>query len=139
MMNLASFLKLAGLMHVGLLWAGATMLFKVKLREHLASLPPFIRRLFWVYYSFIGLMLIGFGALTFLFAPEMATGLPLARGLCILLTIFWTLRLVAAAFLFDVRPYLTHWYYRLGYHATNLVFIYLVSVYAWTAWRGGAS
>ena len=62
-MNLTSLLELAGLMHAGLLWAGTTMLFKVKLREHLTPLPQFIRRLFWVYYSFIGLMLIGFGTL----------------------------------------------------------------------------
>ena len=115
------------------------MLFKVKLRDHLRQLPPFIRNLFWVYYAFIGLMLIGFGTLTFFFASEMATGQPVARGLCVLLAMFWTIRLVVAAFVFDVRPYLTHWFYRLGYHATNLVFVYLVAIYAWTAWRGGVS
>jgi hypothetical protein len=38
----------------------------------------------------------------------------------------------------DVRPYLTHWLYCLGYQATNLVFTYLVAVYAWAAWKGGA-
>jgi hypothetical protein len=138
-MNLTSLLELAGLMHVGLLWAGTTMLFKVKLREHLKPLPAFIRRLFWVYYCFIGLMLIGFGALTFLFASEMASGQPVARGLCVLLALFWTVRLVVAGFVFDVRPYLTHWFYRVGYQATNVVFIYLVAIYVWTAWRGGAS
>src|SRR5580765_6775172 len=110
-MNLTSLLELAGLMHAGLLWAGTTMLFKVKLREHLKPLPAFIRRLFWVYYCFIGLMLIGFGTLTFLFAPEMASGQPVARGLCVLLALFWAVRLIAAAFVFDVRPYLTHWFY----------------------------
>ena len=137
-MNLTSLLELAGLMHAGLLWAGTTMLFKVKLREHLKPLPEFIRRLFWVYYCFIGLMLIGFGTLTFLFAHEMASGQPVARALCVLFALFWTVRLVVAGFVFDVRPYLTHWFYRLGYRATNLVFVYLVAIYAWTAWRGGA-
>jgi hypothetical protein len=38
----------------------------------------------------------------------------------------------------DVRPYLTNWFYRAGYQATNLVFTYLVAVYAWAAWKGGA-
>ena len=137
-MNLTTLLELAGLMHLGLLWAGTTMLFRVGLREHLKPLPQFIRRLFWVYYVFIGLMLIGFGALTFVFAEEMASGQAVARGLCILLALFWTVRLIVAGFVFDVRPYLTSWFYRIGYHATNLVFVYLVAIYTWSAWKGGA-
>ena len=137
-MNLTPFLQLAGLMHVGLLWAGTTMLFKVDLRSHLRLLPPFIRSLFWVYYAFIGLCLVGFGTLTFFFAHDMAAGQPLARAFCVLLALFWTVRLVAAAFVFDVRPYLTSQFYRIGYQATNVVFVYLVAIYAWTAWKGGA-
>ena len=50
---------------------------------------------------------------------------------------FWTLRLVAATFIFDVRPYLTNNWWRLGYHATNIVFIYLPLVYLLAAWKGG--
>jgi len=109
----------------------------VGLRNHLATLPPFIRRLFLVYFVFIGLMLVGFGSLTFLFAGAMAAGEPVARALCVLMLVFWLIRLFAAAFVFDVRPYLTGWFYRLGYQATNLVFVYLVAIYAVTVWRGG--
>jgi len=111
----------------------------VGLRAHLAVLPVFIRRLFLVYYAFIGLMLVGFGTLTFLFAEAMARGEPLARGLCVLLTAFWGLRLIAAAFIFDLRPYLTNWFYRLGYHSLNITFVYILAVYAWAAVRGGAN
>jgi hypothetical protein len=67
----------------------------------------------------------------------MAAGQPVARALCVLLSVFWTVRLFAAAFLFDVRPYLTNGLYRAGYHATNVVFVYLVAIYSWTAWTGG--
>jgi len=137
-MKLTTLLQFAGLMHVGLAWAGATMPRTVKLGEHLKPLPQFIRRLFWVYYTFIAMLLVSFGTLTFLFAREMAAGQPVARGLCVLLAVFWTVRLVVAAFVFDVRPYLTNWFYRIGYQATNLVFVYLVAVYVWTAWKGGA-
>lgn len=137
-MNPILILKFAALLHLGLIWAGATMPRTVGLRTHIAGLPPFIRSLFWVYYSFIGLMLFSFGLMTWRFAPEMAAGEPVARGLCWFLTAFWTLRLVAAAFIFDVRPYLTNWLYRVGYHATNAVFNLLVIVYAWVAWNGGA-
>src|SRR5436190_10589324 len=103
--TLTLMLQIAGLLHVGLLCAGAAMPRAVQLRAHLASLPSFIRRLFLVYYSFIGLLLIGFGCLTFFFAAELAAGQPLARGLCVLLSLFWSVRLVAAGFIFDVRPY----------------------------------
>jgi len=107
----------------------------VNLRTHLATLPSFIRNLFYVYYSFIGLLLVGFGGLTFFCAAHLAQGGDLARAICLLLTVFWLLRLIAAAFVFDVRPYLTNWFYRAGYHAINLVFVYLLAVYALAAWK----
>jgi len=135
--TLTTLLQIAGVLHLGLICAGGSMPKAVNLRAHLAALPPFIRRLFFVYFSFIGLMLVGFGSLTFFFAAAMAAGEPLARALCLLLTAFWSLRLVAAAFVFDVRPYLSNWFYRLGYQATNLVFVYLLAVYGMAVWKGG--
>ncbi len=134
--TLTLLLQIAAVLHVVLLCAGASMPKAVNLRAHLATLPPFIRRLVFVYFSFIGLMLVGFGCLTFFFAGAMAAGEPLARALCLLFTAFWTLRLVAAAFIFDVRPYLTNRFYRLGHQAINLVFLYLVAVYALAVWKG---
>ncbi|MFZ0828367.1 MAG: hypothetical protein WAO02_13180 [Verrucomicrobiia bacterium] len=133
--NMIYLLQIAGALHLGLLCAGASMPRAVNLRRHLASLPVFIRRLFWVYYTFIGLCLISFGLITFTFAGTLAAGGGLARALCAFLAVFWTVRLVAATFVFDVRPYLTNAFWRLGYHATNLVFIYLPVVYVWAAWK----
>ncbi len=130
-------LQFAGLMHLGLMCAGVLMPRAVNLKNNLAALPPFIRRLFWVYYTFIGLCLVSFGVMTYTFAGTLAAGGGLARALCVFLALFWTVRLVAATFVFDVRPYLTNNAWRLGYHATNIVFIYLPVVYAWVAWKGG--
>lgn len=130
-------LEIAGDLHLGLLCAGALMPRAVNLRRHLAVLPPFIRRLFWVYYSFIGLCLVSFGLITVTFAGTLAAGGGLARAVCAFLAVFWIIRLVAATFIFDVRPYLTNPFWRLGYHATNLVFAYLPAVYAWAALKGG--
>jgi hypothetical protein len=124
-------------MHLGLICAGALMPRAVNLKNNLAALPPFIRRLFWVYYTFIALCLASFGLMTFTLAGTLAAGGILARALCVFLALFWTVRLVAATFVFDVRPYLTNYFWRLGYHATNIVFIYLPLVYAWVAWKGG--
>jgi hypothetical protein len=135
--TLTTLLQIAGLLHILLLCAGASMPKAVQLRTHLGVLPPFIRRLFLVYFSFIGLVLAGFGALTFFFAHQIAAGEPLARGLCVLLIAFWGLRVIAMAFILDVRPYLTNWFYRLGYHTINLIFIYLLAVYVFAVWKGG--
>lgn len=135
--TLTLLLQLAGLMHLGLLGAGLTMPRAVGLRTHLATLPVFIRRLFWVYYTFIGLCLVSFGALTFGMARTLGTGSPLARAVCAFFAAFWLLRLVVATVVFDVKPYLTNGYRRVGYHATNLVFCYLPVVYLLAAWKGG--
>lgn len=131
-------LQIAGALHLGLICAGGLMPRAVGLRTHIATLPPFIRRLFWVYYSFIGLCLVSFGIITFVFAESLASGSGMARALCLFFGAFWSLRLIAATFIFDVSPYLTNAFWRIGYHATNIVFIYLPVVYFWAALRGGA-
>jgi hypothetical protein len=136
-MRLTTLLQIAGLLHLGLMAAGLTMPQTVNLKGHLQTLPPFIRNLYWVYYSFIGLCLLGFGTLTFFFAAQLAAGDSLARAVCFFLTAFWSVRLFAAAFVFNVRPYLTHWLYKAGYQATNAVFVYLVVIYALATLKGG--
>src|SRR6266576_1758365 len=135
--TLTLLLQLAAILHLGLLCAGLMMPGVVNLRARLAALPAFIRRLFWVYYSFIGLCLVSFGCLTFALAGTLAGGSILARALCWFFAAFWTLRLIAATFVFDLSPYLTNIYRRLGYHAINVVFIYLPVVYVLAAWKGG--
>ena len=135
--NLTLLLQIAGVLHLGLICAGAMMPRVVNLRQHLSALPPFIRRLFWVYYAFIGLCLVSFGLLTVAFAGTLAAGSDLARAVCAFLAVFWTVRLVAATFIFDLRPYLTSGWRRLGYQATNVAFACLPVIYAWVAWKGG--
>lgn len=127
--TLTLLLQVAGVLHLGLMSAGLLMPRVVNMRAHLEPLPPFIRQLFWVYYTFIALCLVGFSVITVVFADTLAAGGPLARALCIFFAVFWTLRLLVATFVFDMRPYLTDRYRRVGYHALNLVFAYLPVVY----------
>jgi hypothetical protein len=135
MNNLTLHLEIAGVLYLGLICTGLLMPRAVNLRTHIATLPLFIRRLFWIYYSVIGLCLVSFGLITVVFANTLAAGSGLARAVCAFLAAFWTIRLIAAAFIFDVRPYLKSHLWRLGYHATNLVFAYLPVIYAWAALR----
>jgi len=135
--TLIRLLQLAGISHGGLLCAGLMMPGAVQLRAHLTNLPPFIRQLFWVYYTFIGFCLISFGTLTLVLAPALAAGTLLARVVCCFLAGFWTLRLIAATFVFDLKPYLTSTRRRLGYCAANTVFVGLPVIYLLAAWKGG--
>src|SRR5437763_864777 len=127
--DLTLLLRIAGVLHLGLMGAGLLMPKIVRMRWHLATMPAFIRQLFWVYYTFIALCLVSFSVITIAFADTLAAGGGLARALCAFFAVFWTLRLIVATFVFDMQPYLTNRYRRLGYHATNVVFAYLPVVY----------
>jgi hypothetical protein len=133
--NLTLLLRVAGILHLGLMCAGLVMPRVVGMRSHLSPMPLFIRQLFWVYYAFIALCLVGFSLLTIVFAETLAAGGALARALCMFFAVFWTLRLAAATCVFDMRPYLTSNARRLGYHALNVVFAYLPIVYTLAACR----
>jgi hypothetical protein len=137
-MKTSFLIQIAGLLHIGLIAAGIAMPRVVGLPSHLAGLPEFIRRLVWVYYTFIGFCLLGFGAGSFFLAEPLASGAPLARAVCGFLCIFWTIRLAAALFVLDVRIYLTRPILRLGYHATSAVFALLPIIYGFSAIQGGS-
>jgi len=136
-MNTILLLKLTAPTYLGLLAAGLLMPGVVGLREHIRSLPKFIRQLFWVYYSFIGLCLVSFGSATFFLADELASGTTLARAVCGFLAVFWAVRFIAGTFVFDLRPYLTSTSRRVGLIAANLLFTCLPIVYGWVALTGG--
>ena len=135
-MNTTLLLKLTALTYLGLLAAGLLLPGVVGLREHLRSLPDFIRKLFWVYYTFIGLCLVSFGIGTFIFAEQLVSGTLLARAVCGFLAMFWTVRFIAGTFVFDLRPYLTNGCRRAGLKAANLVFTCLPIIYGWVALKG---
>ena len=135
-MNTTLLLKLTALTYLGLLAAGLLLPGVVGLREHLRSLPDFIRKLFWVYYTFIGLCLVSFGIGTFILAEQLASGTLLARAVCGFLAMFWTVRFIAGTFVFDLRPYLTNGCRRAGLKAANLVFTCLPIIYGWVALKG---
>jgi hypothetical protein len=134
-LDLVTLLQIAGILHLGLLCAGLMMPHVVGLRGHLAALPPFIRQLFWVYYSFIGLCLVSFCVITLVFAETLAGGSAFARAMCAFFALFWTVRLFAGTFVFDLRPYLTNGYRRAGLMAANAVFGLLPIIYALAALR----
>ncbi len=136
MNHLETVLKIAGSLHFALLLASGLTPHALDWRRNLAALHPFLRRLFWVYGSFIVLVIIAFGMLTLLHAGEMAGGSPLGRSLCLFIAIFWLARLLVQLFVFDARPFLVNWFYKCGYHSLTIVFVFFVVVYGIAALVG---
>jgi len=132
-------LLIAAVCQLGILIASALVPRALNWRENLASLHPFIRQLFWVYGCFIVLIIIGFSLLTFANAEAMANGDPVARSLCFLIAIFWSARLFVQFAVFDARPFLTNWFYKIGYHMLTIVFALLVAIYALAAFSPGST
>ena len=125
-----SLLQLAGALQLLILIASGLTPRVLDWRRNLALLHPFLRKLFWVYGAFIVMVIIAFSTLTFLHADAMATREPMARSLCIFIAIFWGARLFVQFAIFDPRPFLTNWFYKLGYHALTIMFAFLVFIYA---------
>ena len=72
--------RLAGATQLSILCASALVPKVLDWRGELARLSPFLRRLFWVYGVFIVLTVIGFGTLSLLFAPALASRLDAMGG-----------------------------------------------------------
>jgi hypothetical protein len=128
-----TWLLIGGLSHLAVLGASALTPRVLDWRTNLATLPPFLRRLFWVYGCFIVLVVISFGVVTLLNADELASGAPLPRSVCAMIALFWLARLGVQFFVFDARPFLTTPLLRLGYHGLTLLFTALVFIYGCAA------
>jgi hypothetical protein len=126
-------LQFAAALQLSILVASALVPRVLDWRGNLAQLHPFLRRLFWVYGSFIVYVIVGFSLLTMANAGAMAAGEPVARSLCLFIAIFWAARLVVQFAVFDARPFLTNWFYKMGYHGLTIIFATLVFLYSWAA------
>jgi hypothetical protein len=132
---LATLIFIAGLLHFGILIASALVPQVLDWRSSLAKLDPLLRQLIWVHGAFIVLVIIGFGAISLLYANQLASGEPLARGIAAMIAIFWGARLAVQFFVFDAKPYLRGVWLKLGYHGLTLVFTWIAVVLAVAAIR----
>lgn len=133
MTTLQSLIFLGGILHLGTLLGSAQVPGELRFREELPKLPPLLQHWILVAGGYIVLDLIAFGLLSLCFSRELASGQPLARGVCGFIAIFWSIRLVIGLFVFDARPYLRTTFLRVGYVALTLVFFYHTVVYGYAA------
>jgi hypothetical protein len=126
----------AGIGHLCVLAASALVPFRMNWRTELASLSRLHRQMYWVYGGYVVLSIVAFALLSLLNSTELASGTPLARGVCLYIAVFWGIRLVLQG-IFDVKPHLTTWWLKLGYLMLSLLFAGFAAIYGWAAW--GAS
>lgn len=124
---------IGGFLHFVILIASALTPRVLNWRTNLATLDPFLRRLFWVYGCFIVLVIVSFGIVSLFQANELASGASLPRAVCAIIAIFWLARLAVQFFVFDARAFLTTTFLRLGYHGLTLLFTALVFIYGCAA------
>ena len=132
-MNLELLIFVGGILHFGILLASALVPKVLDWKASLEKLDGLFRQLVWVHGAFIVLVIIGFGLLSVVLAGDLASGSPLARGMCLFIALFWAARLVVQFFVFDAKPYLKTTLLKAGYHGLTVVFIYITVIYALAA------
>jgi hypothetical protein len=127
--DLATALLIGGVLHFGILLAAALVPLKLNWGRELAGLSALTRQLIWTHGGFIVLTIIGFGTLTLATAGDLATGEPLARAVCGLIAVFWSVRIAVGLAVFELDPILTSPLLRFGERALMATFAYLAAVY----------
>jgi len=128
-MNLELLIFIGGILHFGILLASAMVPKVLDWKSSLDQLDGLSRQLVWVHGAFIVLVIIGFGFLSVSFAGDLASGTPLARGVCLFIALFWAARLIVQFFVFDAKPFLKTTLLKAGYHGLTIVFLYHAIVY----------
>jgi hypothetical protein len=91
----------AGVVHVGIVAANIPLPGRLRVRERLAGVPPFVRQIFYVHWVYIVIVLGMFAALCFRFAADLAGASTLGRFLSGFMAGFWLLRIVLQIFYYD--------------------------------------
>ena len=131
---LADLIRVAGAGQLCILAASALVPFRLNWTRDLASLPTLHRQMYWTYGGYVVLGIVFLGGVSLACADELAAGSRLARAVCLYGVLFWGVRLALQA-VFDVRPHLTAWWLKAGYHALTVLFVFFTAVYALALFR----
>jgi hypothetical protein len=123
-------LWIAALVQLAIALANFVLPGKLQYRENLARVAPIIRQVFIVHSGYIVGIVMLFAALTFGFAPELASGRGLGRFLAAALSLFWFCRIPLQLFYYD--PVLRR-ANRTGDVAITFALAFIASTYAWAA------
>jgi len=123
-----------GIGHFSVLIASALVPIRLEWKQRLAELPPLVRQLFWVYGGYVVFTIISLGAISSLYANDLAQRTPLARCFCAYAALFWGARLALQPIL-SARPFLTTGWLRAGYHTLSVLFASFTFVFGWAVFH----
>lgn len=132
--SLADLIRLAGAGQLSVLVASSLVPFRLNWKRDLASLPVLHRQMYWTYGGYVVLGIITLGVISLACADELAAGSRLARMVCGYGAVFWGVRLGLQA-VFDVKPHLTAWWLKAGYHTLSVLFLFFTAVYCYATVR----
>jgi hypothetical protein len=122
----------AGVVHLGIVAANIPLPGRLRVREHLAGVPQFVRQIFYVHWVYIIIVLGMFAGLCFGFARDLAGGSGLGRFLSCFMAGFWALRIVLQVFYYDRRVRRENWGLDMMYLGSLFV---LVAIFGMAAMR----
>jgi hypothetical protein len=132
--ELSHVIAAAGAGQLCVLVASALVPLRLDWRSTFKPLPKLHRQMYWVYGGYVVLAIVANGLISVFNAGELAAGGGLARAYCGYVAVFWGVRLALRG-VFDVKPYLTAWWLKLGEHALTGLFAAFTVVYGWAAVR----
>jgi hypothetical protein len=133
--KLAFHLQLAGLLLIVLAAAHLAFPKRFHWREELSRLSPLNRQIFQVHVFFIAVVLVLFGALSWLLADELLAPGPLPKAVLAGFTLFWALRLFVQLFVYEGALWRGNRFNTAVHVAFTAFWVYLVTVYGWALLR----
>ena len=130
--KLPTLIFLCGIGQAGVLTASALVPSQLNWRNELASLSRLHRQMYWTYGGYVVLSIIAFSLMSLFNSQQLADGSGLSRAICLYIALFWGIR-VSLQGVFDVKPHLTAWWLKLGYHGLTAIFICLALIYGYAA------
>jgi hypothetical protein len=103
MTSLGHGISIAGVVQAAIVLANVPLPRRLKVREKLAGVPPFLRQIFYVHWIYIVLTVGLFSALCLAFPRELAGASVLGRFLSAFLGGFWLLRILLQWFYYDPK------------------------------------
>jgi hypothetical protein len=125
-------IRIAGAGQLSVLIASALVPFQLNWKRDLAALPTLHRQMYWTYGGYVVLGIVALGAISLACAEELAAGSRLGRAVCFYAATFWVIRLGLQT-VFDVKPHLSAWWLKVGYHALTVLFLFFSVVYGYAA------
>jgi UDP-N-acetylmuramyl pentapeptide phosphotransferase/UDP-N-acetylglucosamine-1-phosphate transferase len=103
LLPLSAWIQVAGAVQLAIGLANLPLASRLQYRKNLTGASAIVREVFYVHAVYIVLVVLGFAALSLLFADDLVSGRPLGRFLSAFLAVFWLLRVPIQLFYYPIE------------------------------------